>query len=89
MTMITSMGAVTIGALAASTVKLSTPLQLTFGEKALSLQTNIFDAVILNLLPFAAVMLIYWLIAKKKVNINKVIVGIFAVCIIGGLIGII
>lgn len=89
MTMITSMGAVTIGALAASTVKLSTPLQLTFGEKALSLQTNIFDEVILNLLPFAAVMLIYWLIAKKKVNINKVIVGIFAVCIIGGLIGII
>lgn len=89
MTMITSMGAVTIGALAASTVKLSTPLQLTFGEKALSLQTNIFDAVILNLLPFVAVMLIYWLIAKKKVNINKVIVGIFAVCIIGGLIGII
>lgn len=89
MTMITSMGAVTIGALAASTVKLSTPLQLTFGEKALSLQTNIFDAVILNLLPFAAVMLIYWLIAKKKVNINKVIVGIFAVCIIGGLIGMI
>lgn len=89
MTMITSIGAVTIGALAASTVKLSTPLQLTFGEKALSLQTNIFDAVILNLLPFAAVMLIYWLIAKKKVNINKVIVGIFAVCIIGGLIGII
>lgn len=89
MTMITSMGAVTIGALAASTVKLSTPLQLIFGEKALSLQTNIFDAVILNLLPFAAVMLIYWLIAKKKVNINKVIVGIFAVCIIGGLIGII
>lgn len=89
MTMITSMGAVTIGALAASTVKLSTPLQLTFGEKALSLQTNIFDAVILNLLPFAAVMLIYWLIAKKKVNINKVIVGIFVVCIIGGLIGII
>lgn len=89
MIMITSMGAVTIGALAASTVKLSTPLQLTFGEKALSLQTNIFDAVILNLLPFAAVMLIYWLIAKKKVNINKVIVGIFAVCIIGGLIGII
>lgn len=89
MTMITSMGAVTIGALAASTVKLSTLLQLTFGEKALSLQTNIFDAAILNLLPFAAVMLIYWLIAKKKVNINKVIVGIFAVCIIGGLIGII
>lgn len=89
MTMITSMGAVTIGALAANTVKLSTPLQLTFGEKALSLQTNILDAVILNLLPFAAVMLIYWLIAKKKVNINKVIVGIFVVCIIGGLIGII
>ena len=89
MTMITAMGAVTIGALAASTVKLSTPLQLTLGEKTLSLQTDIFDAVIHNLLPFGAVMLVYWLIASKKVSVNKVIVGIFVVCIVGGIIGII
>lgn len=89
MTMITAMGAVTIGALAASTVKLSTPLQLTLGEKTLSLQTDIFDAVIHNLLPFGAVMLVYWLIASKKISVNKVIVGIFVVCIVGGIIGII
>ncbi len=89
MTIITSMGAVTIGALAANTVKLTTPLTLQFGDKPLSIQTDIFDSIALNLLPFAAVMLIYWLIANKKVSINKVIIGIFVICIVGGLIGII
>lgn len=88
MTMITSMGAITIGALAANTVKLTTPLELSLGEKVLNVQTDIFDAVIHNLLPFGAILLVYWLIAKKKVSINKVLIGIFAVCIIGGLIGI-
>lgn len=89
MTLITSMGAVTIGALAASTVKLSTPLKLILGQKTLAVQTDILDAIILNLLPFCAVMLVYWLISSKKISINKVIVGIFVVCIVGGLLGII
>lgn len=88
MTIITTMGAVTIGALAANTVKLTTPLELELGEKVLNVQTDILDSIIQNLLPFGAIMLVYWLIAKKKISINKVIVGIFVVCIIGGLIGI-
>lgn len=88
MTIITSMGAITIGALAAKTVKLTTPLAMNLGEKTLSVQTDIFDAVIHNMLPFTVIMLVYWLIGKKKVSINKVIIGIFAVCIIGGLLGI-
>ena len=84
----TAMGSVTIGALAANTVKLSTPLELTLGEKVLNIQADILDSVILNLLPFCAVMLVFWLIGKKKVSINKVIIGIFVVGIVGGLIGI-
>lgn len=55
MTIITTMGSVTIGALAANTVKLSTPLELTLGEKVLNIQADILDSVILNLLPFCAV----------------------------------
>lgn len=89
MTIITTMGAIVIGALAANTVKLTTPLELTMGESILNVQTDILDSIILNFLPFCAVMLVYWLIAKKKVSVNKVIVGIFVVCIIGGLLGII
>ena len=88
MTTITTMGSVTIGALAANTVKLSTPLELTLGEKVLNIQADILDSVILNLLPFCAVMLVFWLIGKKKASINKVIIGIFVVGIVGGLIGI-
>lgn len=88
MTIITTMGAITIGALAANTVKLTTPLELELGEKVLNVQTDILDSIIQNLLPFGAIALVYWLIAKKKVSINKVIIGIFVVCIVGGLIGI-
>lgn len=88
MTMITTMGAITIGALAATTVKLTTPLELAFGESPLNVQTDIFDSIALNILPLGAIMLVYWLIAKKKVSINKVIIGIFAVSILGGLAGI-
>ena len=65
------------------------PLEFAFGEKPLNVQTDIFDAVALNLLPFLVIMLVFWLITKKKVSINKVILGIFVVSIIGGLIGIV
>ena len=51
MTIITTMGSVTIGALAVNTVKLSTPLELTLGEKVLNIQADILDSVFLNWLP--------------------------------------
>lgn len=88
MTMITTLGAITIGALAANTVKLSTILELNFGEKPLNLQTGIFDTIALNILPFAAVMLVYYLL-RKKVSVNKIIILIFAFAIVFGLLGII
>lgn len=89
MTMITTMGSITIGALAAKTVKLATPFTLALGESKFSVQTAFFDSIALNLLPFLAIALIYYLIVNKKVSINKVIIGIFVVCIIGGLVGVI
>ncbi len=88
MTLITTLGAIVIGALAATTVKLTTPFVLNFGESPLTLQTDIFDSIALNILPFAAIMLVFYLM-NKKVNINWIIVGIFVVAIVGGLIGII
>ncbi len=86
MTIITAMGAITIGALAATTVKVSTPAVLTFGENQLAIQ-DLFDKVVHNLLPFAATMIVFHCL-NKKVSVNKIILGIFIIGIVFGVLGI-
>ena len=88
MTMVTAMGSITIGALAATTVKLSSPLAISLGENKLELQAGILDKIATNILPFGMVMLTFYLL-NKKVSINKVLLIMIAIGIIGGLVGII
>lgn len=88
MTMVTAMGAITIGALAATTVKLSSVAEITLGDNVLNIQEGIFDKICLNLLPLGIVMLTFYLM-NKKVSVNKVLLILFAIGIIGGIVGII
>lgn len=88
MTFITTVGAITIGALAAMTVKLTTTAVISLGESQISLQTNIFDAIVKNILPFALVLLVFHLL-NKKVSVNWIIVGIFVFAIVFGALGIV
>lgn len=87
MTMVTAMGSITIGALAATTVKMSSPFSITLGENKLELQAGILDKIATNILPFAMVMLTFYLL-NKKVSINKVLLIMIAIGVVGGLIGI-
>ena len=87
MTMITTLGSIVIGALAANTVKLTTTAVFAMGKSELNIQTDVLDTILKNVLPFGAVMLVLWLM-QKKISVNWIILGIFVVCIIGGLIGI-
>lgn len=88
MTMVTAMGAITIGALAATTVKLSSTAAITLGENTLEVQAGILDKVATNILPFGMVMLTFYLM-NKKVSVNKVLLIMLAIGIVGGLLGII
>lgn len=88
MTMVTAMGAITIGALAATTVKLSSAAEITLGTNKLVIQTGILDKVATNILPFGMVLFTFYLL-NKKVSINKVLLIMIGIGIIGGLIGII
>lgn len=88
MTMVTAMGSITIGALAATTVKLTSTAEIALGDNKLAVQTDILDKVVNNLLPFGMVMLTFYLM-NKKVSVNKVLLILFAIGIIGGLLGII
>lgn len=86
MTSITAMGAITIGALASSTVAISTPLSLTFGEKTIEIQ-SLINAIAPSLLPFGAVLLTLYLL-NKKLSVNKVLFILIGAAIVLGFFGI-
>ena len=58
------------------------------GDNKLAVQTDILNKVVNNLLPFGMVMLTFYLM-NKKVSVNKVLLILFAIGIIGGLLGIV
>jgi mannose/fructose/N-acetylgalactosamine-specific phosphotransferase system component IID len=72
MTMATALGAMCLGGMASSNVKLSSSMVIKLGENSLEVQ-SLFDKIILNLLPLGIVFLVYYLITKKKVSSVKVI----------------
>jgi mannose/fructose/N-acetylgalactosamine-specific phosphotransferase system component IID len=86
MTMATTTGAIALGGLAATTVKMSSSLVLTLGENQLAVQ-DILDKIILNLMPLGIIFLTYWLIQKKKISVIKILVLLATIATIGVLIG--
>ncbi len=84
MTMISSVGAITIGALASTTVQASTPLALNLGENTLFIQ-ELIDKIAPNLLSFGVVFIVFHLL-NKKVSVNRVLlILIIAAVVLGGL----
>lgn len=81
------LGPIVIGSLAAQFVKVSTPLELSLGGDALSLQTNVLDALVPGLLPFGVTMLAYFLL-KKQIKPTTVLVILIVVGLVGGTLGI-
>lgn len=77
------MGLTVVGSLIATAIKVYTSLEFKFGDVTLNLQEQIFDAILPAFLPVLLVMLIYWLMEKKKFSFLKIIMGIIAICLIG------
>ncbi|WP_432719389.1 PTS system mannose/fructose/sorbose family transporter subunit IID [Jeongeupia wiesaeckerbachi] len=57
-------GMTVIGALVASYVRLSTPLEIHAGEAKIALQTGVLDKLMPNLLPLGFTLVVYWLMKK-------------------------
>lgn len=85
MTAATAVGAITIGGLAANTVKLTTALKFTFGENDLVIQ-EILDKIVLNILPLGLIFLTLYLL-NKKVSSSKVLIILILIAVVGVLIG--
>ncbi|GHD65864.1 PTS system mannose/fructose/sorbose family transporter subunit IID [Jeongeupia chitinilytica] len=57
-------GMTVIGALVASYVRLSTPLEIHAGEAKIALQSGVLDKLMPNLLPLGFTLVVYWLMKK-------------------------
>lgn len=84
----TTMGMFVIGGMTCNLVHVSTPLTITAGEVAFGIQETVLDALVPNILTFAATMLIYSILRKKKVSVVKVILGVVVIGIVLGALGI-
>lgn len=80
------LGMTVIGAMIATMVSLQTTLSFTLSGTETTLQ-SIFDQIFPGLLPLAATFLCVWLY-KKNVKTIYIILGIFALCILGCAVGI-
>ena len=80
-------GMFVMGALSASTVKVSTPLAWTFGEKTIVLQDTL-NSIAPGILALAAVMFVFWGIKYKKWTITKLLVILIVVSLVGAFLGI-
>ena len=87
-TMTSTLGGITLGALAASYVTLSSPLEFVLGKGSkIALQAEVLDVILKNILPLSMVLLSVYLL-NKKVSAVKIILILAAVCALGVLIGI-
>lgn len=87
-TMTSTLDGITLGALAASYVTLSSPLEFVLGKGSkIALQADVLDVILKNILPLSMVLLSVYLL-NKKVSAVKIILILAAVCALGVLIGI-
>ncbi|OON42023.1 PTS fructose transporter subunit IID [Izhakiella australiensis] len=83
-----TLGLFMMGALSSTYVKLSTPVQLSFGaqNKPFVLQ-QVLDNIVPGLLPLAAVFGIYWWLLKRNQNFTVIMIFIIALSIGGAWLG--
>lgn len=87
MLLTSTLGAITLGALSASYVKLQSIAVFQVGSgQPINLQTDVLDKLLLNILPLGMTFLVVYLL-NKKISTTKVIFIIAAIVIVGCLIG--
>lgn len=82
-----TIGLMMMGALSASYVTISSPLEITASGSTFALQSFI-DSVIPGFLPLVAVFAIYTYMIKKGQNFNKILIAVVIISVIGSLTGI-
>ncbi|MDD3404059.1 MAG: PTS system mannose/fructose/sorbose family transporter subunit IID [Hespellia sp.] len=81
-------GLTMMGALSASYVNLSTPLQFSFSGGSEIIIQDVLDMIAPGLLPLAAVFIIYFYLKKRGPRYNRILLTVVIVAIITSLLGI-
>jgi PTS system mannose-specific IID component len=76
------LGNFVLGALTVSFVSLSTKIKFTIGGTTFDLQ-SVLDGLMPKMLPLLLVLLIWWLLEKKKVSPTKIMIGIIVIAVLG------
>ena len=82
------MGLTVVGTLAATVVKVYTPLKFTTGKVTMSLQTGIFDKIMPALLPVLLTYMVYKMLDKKFWTPTKIILLLIVISLVGAFFGI-
>jgi PTS system mannose-specific IID component len=77
----TVVGMTVLGALTSIVVRLSLPVTISVGQATVSLQTDVLDAILLNLLPLALTVGV-WRLLYRRVPSMRVIGGLFVLGIV-------
>lgn len=84
-----TVGLTMIGAMTAANVKFNTIITFPVeGSDPITLQSYL-DQIFLGLVPLALTLFVLWLMRKKNVNVNIILVGIMVLAIVLGLIGVV
>ena len=75
-------GLTVIGAVTASTCNIKTGLKFTSGELVVNVQ-NILDSIQPKLLTLVGAGVVYWLLSKKRVSVNKLMILMLIISVIG------
>jgi PTS system mannose-specific IID component len=78
------LGNFVMGALAVGFVKLSTPIAFTIGGSSFPVQ-ELLDGLMPDLLPLLLVLLIWWLLAKRRVSATWVMIAVIIAGILGAI----
>lgn len=83
----TMVGIIMVGAMTASSVEITTPLNVKMGSGEDLVLQDILDGIMPGLLPILLTLFIFYLI-RKKVKVTYLLLGVIGFGILGGLIGI-
>ena len=81
------LGLFMMGALGASYVKLSIPIEIVMENADTMVVQDILDSIIPGMLPLAAIMLIYLYFDKKEQAYNKILIFILIISLAGSFVG--
>lgn len=81
------MGLTVVGSLIATVIKLTLTTEFHFGEITMNVQEEIFDAFLPKLLPLLLVIIVYWLMEKKRWGFVQIIFLLIGFSLLGAYFG--